>query len=156
MKQRNGRNLRAVIDTNVFVSAILSPLGVPRKLILAWIDDAFTLVLSDEHLREIRDVLARERLIRHFVASDLDRVSLVARLESVPIVHPKISAVPVRDPKDKMILAAALGGGADYVVTGDADLLVLDGDPRLGHLRIVSAGDFLALLSAPSEAESSS
>lgn len=55
-----------------------------------------------------------------------------------------------------MILAAALGGGADYVVTGDADLLVLNGDPRLGNLRIVTAGDFLALLSEPSEAEASS
>src|SRR5690348_11572041 len=142
MRQRSGRRLRAVIDTNVFVSAIVSPLGAPRKLILAWIDDAFTIVLSDELLGAMEGVFARERLIRHFVASDLDRASLVGRLETVPTVQPVFPPLPVRDPKDEMILAAALGGGADYIVSGDADLLVLDGDPRLGHLRIVTAGEF--------------
>ena len=51
--------------------------------------------------------------------------------------------VAVRDPKDTHLLAAALGGNAAFLVTGDADLLVLNGDPALGPLRIVTARAFL-------------
>lgn len=51
-----------------------------------------------------------------------------------------IEAVPVtvRDTKDIHLRAAALGGNADYLITGDDDLLVLNGDPALGRLRIVT------------------
>lgn len=52
----------------------------------------------------------------------------------------------VRDPKDVPILAAAIGGGADVLITGDNDLLVLSGDTRLGELRIMTAGQFLQLI----------
>lgn len=54
----------------------------------------------------------------------------------------------VRDPKDVMILASALSGRAHYIVTGDDDLLSLDGAPALGALRIVTVRDFLAILAA--------
>ena len=54
--------------------------------------------------------------------------------------------VHVRDPKDAKILALALGGNADYLVTGDDDLLVLNGDPRLGKLQIVTVHTFLTVL----------
>jgi len=50
--------------------------------------------------------------------------------------------VAIRDPKDIHLLAA-LGGDADYLITGDADLLVLAGDPTLGPLRIITARAFL-------------
>jgi len=56
----------------------------------------------------------------------------------------------VRDPKDTMVLAAALGN-ADYLVTGDDDLLVLADDPRLGQLRILTVTAFLNILKEPSE-----
>lgn len=52
----------------------------------------------------------------------------------------------LRDPKDVHILAAALNGGADYLVTGDDDLLEHQNDPRLGTLRIVTVARFLAIL----------
>jgi predicted nucleic acid-binding protein len=57
--------------------------------------------------------------------------------------------IDVRDEKDERVLEAALGGRADYLVTGDNDLLVLAGDPRLGALRIVTARAFLELLARP-------
>ena len=53
--------------------------------------------------------------------------------------------IPVRDPKDEKILAAAIGGRAAFLVTGDKDLLVLRGHPDLGVLRIVTAVEFLAV-----------
>jgi hypothetical protein len=54
--------------------------------------------------------------------------------------------VAVRDPEDVHLLAAALGGNAAYLVTGDADLPILNGDPALGPLRIVAARAFLDAL----------
>ncbi|HSH81667.1 MAG TPA: putative toxin-antitoxin system toxin component, PIN family, partial [Herpetosiphonaceae bacterium] len=51
--------------------------------------------------------------------------------------------VAVRDVKDAHVLAAALDGSADYLITGDDDLLVLADDPRLGTLQIVTIRVFL-------------
>ena len=58
------------------------------------------------------------------------------------------SALPVavRDVKDEMILAPAVEGAANYLVTGDDDLLTLNGTSALGTLRIVPVRDFLAIL----------
>ena len=65
-----------------------------------------------------------------------------ARIEPLPLA---VLPVHCRDPKDDMVLACALGAQAAYLVTGDADLLALDGDPALGRLRIVTPRQFLAL-----------
>jgi predicted nucleic acid-binding protein len=54
--------------------------------------------------------------------------------------------VEVRDAKDERIVASGLGGGADYLVTGNKDLLVLQGDQRLGKLKIVTVAEFLTIL----------
>jgi len=52
----------------------------------------------------------------------------------------------VRDAKDEVILAPALGGRADYLVTGDEDLLVLRGSAEIGSLRILRARELVELL----------
>jgi len=51
-----------------------------------------------------------------------------------------------RDSHDDSFLAVALGGNAEYLITGDDDLLVLQGDPRLGMLRVVTAREYLQIL----------
>lgn len=48
-----------------------------------------------------------------------------------------------RDPKDNKLLACALSTNADYLITGDEDLLILNGNPALGALKILTAKDFL-------------
>jgi predicted nucleic acid-binding protein len=68
-------------------------------------------------------------------------LSLAIRVVASPSIP-----IPLRDPKDEHILAAALGGNADYLVTGDFDLLVHQGGPRLSTLRIVTAAQFLSIL----------
>jgi predicted nucleic acid-binding protein len=78
----------------------------------------------------------------------LDRLATTAKV-IVPESRPPVS---VRDPRDEHILALALAGNADFLVTGDNDLLVLAADPRLGKLRIVTVAAFLALLAgSPNE-----
>jgi len=70
------------------------------------------------------------------------KAEIVIPVETVP--------VSVRDPKDDIVLATALTGEADFLVTGDVDLLVLNGHPAFGDLRIVVVREFLAVLSASS------
>lgn len=143
----SGARPRATVDTNLFVSGAISPTGSPRRLLRAWTDGRFHLVLSDDHHAELADVFGRPKLAGLFRIDPDDLAELLAGLSAVPRVTPS-PAIPVavRDPKDAKILAAALGGEAEYLVTGDADLLALAGDPRLGGLRIVTVVVFLGVL----------
>ncbi len=77
----------------------------------------------------------------------IELTELIARIAGVtPIVPSSDIPVSLRDPKEEHILAAALAGKADYLVTGDDDLLVHQSDPRLGSLKIMTAAQFFDVL----------
>ena len=138
----------AVVDTNLAVSGLVFPGGPPRALIRAFLAQTFTLITSTQARAEYRQVLARPKFTVKYGLAPSEAAAFLKQVdESAPPVTP-LAHLPlsVRDPKDDPILAAALGGDADYLVTGDQDLLVLAGDPRLGALRIVTAAEFLAVL----------
>ena len=139
------RLIKAVVDTNLFVSGLISATGTPALLIDALRQDRFSLLSSAPLTAEVVEVLARPSLARY--AFDPALTTFVrARVANAEQVVP-LAPLPVtsRDPKDDKLLASALGG-ADYLVTGDGDLLVLADHPALGALRIVSARAFLGLL----------
>ena len=139
--------LRAVVDTNLFVSGALNSDGRPRRLLRAFFEEQFELLLSEEQLAELTDVFSRPKFFRDRRITLGDLVELFVGLAAAPLVAPSSTIpLPLRDPKDEHILAGAIGGNADYLVTGDADLLVLQGDPRLAPLQIVTAAQFLAIL----------
>jgi hypothetical protein len=150
------RKPRTVVDTKVFVSATIFRRGNPYALRQAWLAKEFELLLSDDHLAELVDVLGRPRLINRYRVAMRDLAELFAGFAAATPVDPSPTIpVPVRDPKDVKVHAAALGGEADYLVTGDGDLLEHRGDSRLGNLQIVTAAEFLAILEAStSEPES--
>jgi putative PIN family toxin of toxin-antitoxin system len=139
--------LRTIVDTNLFVSGLISPLGPPGQLLDAWHAGWFELCLSDSQLAELTDVLSRPKIVwdaritPQALADLMTGLSLATRVVASPSIP-----IPLRDPKDEHILAAALGGNADYLVTGDFDLLVHQGEPRLSTLKIVTAAQFLAIL----------
>ena len=139
--------LRTAVDTNLFVSGTFFKRGNPYALLVAWRANAFELLLSDDHRAELTDVFSRPKLIRRYNVSAAEIAELFAGLAAATRVEPS-PPIPVtlRDPKDVKILASALGGDADYLVTGDDDLLALRNDPRLGQLKIVTVAEFLALL----------
>jgi putative PIN family toxin of toxin-antitoxin system len=141
--------LKAVVDTNLFVSASILQRGTPHELLGAWERSAFTLLTSVDQRGEERRTLSRPKFASYGV-SPVQVRSLLSRMlnQAVDVSPVEQLPVAVRDVKDRPILAAALGGGADYLVTGDDDLLVLAGDPRLGSLRIVTARAFLEILAA--------
>lgn len=129
------------------VSGLIARRGAPYELLQAWRTGAFDLLFSDTIYDEYADVLPRPKFIRYGMTPDV----IAGFLTSIAIrgrrVLPRRRVpVVVRDPKDEMLLAAALGGHAEYLVTGDGDLLALQGRPELGTLHIVTVHEFLAVL----------
>ena len=144
---RSRRGPRTVVDTNRFVSAMLFQRGNPFALWRAWDARAFELLISEPHYAELVNVFSRPRLIHRYRITAETLTEFFAGLAAATRVQPSPSVpVHVRDPKDVKILAAALGDEADYLVTGDADLLEHRHDSRLGSLRIVTVAEFLAIL----------
>jgi putative PIN family toxin of toxin-antitoxin system len=145
------RPWRAVFDTNLLVSGFVSKIGAPYALMQRWYDRDFVIVITAQLRAEYEEVLARPRLIQKH---GLSQEEIDGFFEALSIDGDAVEAlsplpIEVRDAKDERVLAAALDNRADYLVTGDNDLLTLAGDPRLGTLQIVTARAFLDLLSRP-------
>ena len=136
---------RAVIDTNLVVSRVIIGQGPPRAMIEAWQRQEFRWLVTAPIRDEYADVVGRRRLRDRFGTPDEDVDSFFDLLAlSAEDVQPVVALpIAVRDPKDEMVLAAALGGDADYLVTGDNDLLTLADDRQLGRLRIIPVTSFL-------------
>jgi uncharacterized protein len=108
----------------VIVSAVLSPRSVPRQAF----DLAFsigTVLVSDSILVEIDDVLRRPKFERY--VSEEERLQFLAKfVGDAMIIEVREVVTDCRDSKDNKFLELAVSGGAKCIVSGDADLLVLD------------------------------
>lgn len=136
--------IRAVLDTNVLVSYLL----IHRPPIATLVDDMLTneelvMVTAPELLEELDRVLTYPKLQRY--CSDEERrrfVALVMALSEVvnlPDTIPRIC----RDPDDDWLVACAVVGRADVIVSGDDDLLALE---RIGSTPIVTPAQLLQTL----------
>ena len=115
--------MKAVIDTNIWISFLIGKLlsGLDNYIV----DGFLEVVLSDEQLEEITTVLRRPKFRRYFSTNDIEELlSLIYKSVQIVEVHHTIK--DCRDEKDNFILETAVQGGADYIVTGDKDLLVLN------------------------------
>ena len=143
--------LRVTVDTNLFVSATISR-GSPLQLILAWRRGLFVLVLSESLVREVGTVLRRPHIVERYGVRESDVRRLERRFERAAaiVADDELSDLPaelqVRDVKDVRILQTALTGEADFLVSGDDDLLSLSGEEALGKLQVITVNDFLARL----------
>ena len=122
--------MRVVLDTNVLVSGLLYPGGPPSRIVAAWRNDAFELVASDfllEELQRIFQHLAPRLKKVGFEAADfLDALCLRAHGVHLDAALLACAAeAGVRDPNDVPVLAMLIGSEADWLVTGDKDLLAL-------------------------------
>jgi putative PIN family toxin of toxin-antitoxin system len=116
--------ISAVLDTNVIVSAVLIRGGIEDRVLRAWFAGQYQLVLSVPILEEIQRVLQYPRIRARRWISDEEAAQLIERLaESSVLVEGKQSLRICRDPADDKFVVAALEAKADYIVTGDADLL---------------------------------
>ena len=124
--------MRVVLDTNVLISGLLFPGGPPWRLVDAWRSGAFDLVLSEFVIDELKRVWGHLAPRLKHAPTDLGDFLdiLILRGELVQLdeaVLASAAATGLRDPNDVPILATLLGAGADWLVTGDKDLLVLAG-----------------------------
>ena len=116
--------MRLILDTNVLLSAILSPLGAPAKLLDAWERNSFTLVACDALIAEYREVVGRPFFRARLRASTAEL--LVADLREFSFFCRGLPTGPVApDPKDSYLLALAEASQAEFLVTGDKELLSL-------------------------------
>lgn len=133
---------RVVIDTNIFVSALIAPGGKPAAVLDIWLDGKITLLTCVEHLDELRATLEKPRvaeLIKPHKAGRL--INQIKRFAENVAPLQTVQRSP--DPDDDFLLALAEAGKADYLVTGDKSGLLALG--RHKSVRIISAGDFAAL-----------
>lgn len=139
--------LRTVLDTNLFISSLIRSGGAPDRIVGAWEGGAFLLLTTLELIAEFVDVSSRQSFLTRYRPSQSRIATFLRGFAAAEQVTPLVDLpIHCRDPKDDNLLACALGGGADVLVTGDRDLLVLDGEPALGKLRVLSPEDFLALI----------
>lgn len=110
--------MRVVLDTNILIGALITK-GTPSdRLYQTWLRGEFELVTSTAQLTELADVLARPRLHR-FIDTD-EAVAIVENLGTRALVLDEPPGVYLSpDPKDNPILAAAIAGKADLIVSGD-------------------------------------
>ena len=142
--------MKLVVDTNTLVSGTLWS-GPPSRLIDAVEQGRATLVLSAALLAEFGDVVGRGRLTSRLVLRNVTPAKLVARLaRQAEWVSPAPLPLPssLRDPKDLMVLAAAVAAHADAIVTGDDDLLSLQ---SFEGIPIMKARESLEKLGLPAE-----
>jgi putative PIN family toxin of toxin-antitoxin system len=130
--------MRIILDTNIFVSILIRP-GSSFSSLVDYIDQHATVLYSAETLTELVDVLRREKFAKYTTAKDI--AAFVEWIASTgELVTVEDAVIGSRDPKDNKFLALAIAGRADYLVTGDKDLLVLG---RIGATPIVTPSDFL-------------
>jgi putative PIN family toxin of toxin-antitoxin system len=112
--------LRVVVDTNIWVSALVNPDGAPGQVIQAVLRGDLVIVASWALAEELAGVLSRPKLRRYEITPEEERRIMVLLAGAFPPIELDI---PTRDPDDAPVVAAALVGNAEAIVTGDRDLL---------------------------------
>jgi putative PIN family toxin of toxin-antitoxin system len=114
--------VKAVLDTNVLIAAFLTE-GLCSGLLLRARKQAFNLVLCDDIIREFEGILSKKFKL---TSADISEILSIVSEAASEIIH-KLGPIPniCRDPNDDMIIACAIDAAADYIVTGDEDLLIL-------------------------------
>ncbi len=131
------KRVRLVVDVNVLISALVS--GDRSFIQTLFNKQRFTILVSPEFEKEFADVIQRPRMRKYLTAQDAERAmmrlpGLSERLKNDPPLKPIC-----RDPKDDYLLPLAKKGKADFLFTGDEDLLVLK---KYGRTRILKPAAF--------------
>lgn len=130
-----------VIDTNLLISAMISPNSIIHE-VLEKVLENYVIYNSEQTIDEFLEVAKREKFLKFF--KDLSKrdefINFV--IGSTKIIEPTHTVIDCRDPKDNKFLEIALTCQAVYLVSGDKDLLTLN--PYQGT-KIVTANEFLEI-----------
>jgi uncharacterized protein len=136
---------RVVLDTNIVVSALFWK-GTPRVVYDAALEKHYLMLTTEALAAELKRVLAYPKFAEQIAKRELEVDSVVGDYLAiaVAVLPGEVPAEVIRDPKDRDVLACAIGGKADFIVSGDKDLLVLS---QYENIPILSADQFLEQLS---------
>lgn len=133
--------IRAVLDPNVIISALLSPQGSPAEVFGGWLRGEFEAIISPLLIRELERALAYPKLRRRITSAEAAEVlELLATTATVTDDPKEAPSIRSSDPGDDYLIALAAATSA-VLVSGDDHLLVLR-----GKLPVFKPADFLALL----------
>jgi putative PIN family toxin of toxin-antitoxin system len=132
--------VRAVLDPNILISALISPMGPPARVVARWLAGDFELVVSELLLREFEDAVASPKLRKRITAEEASELLDLLRRAASVAADPPGGSYRSADPNDDYLLALAEAERA-LIVTGDAHLLALASD-----LPVLTAAEFVASL----------
>jgi uncharacterized protein len=132
------KNRRVILDTNLWISFLISKRQKELDILLE--SGAVTLIFSQELLEEFLEVSERPKFKRFFKKSDIK--TLLTQIETFgELIRVESKINECRDPKDNFLLSLSVDGKADFLVTGDSDLLVLG---KIEKTKIVSWAEFIS------------
>ena len=120
--------LRVFFDTNLFVSSLLVKNGLPAQALDAWRSRRFLLVTSPSIMAEVEATLKYPRIRRKYNITDEDVNSLLELMRTDALVVPggaDVAGSVPDDPDDEIVLAGAIDGEVDLIISGDRHLLSL-------------------------------
>jgi len=117
--------LKVVLDTNVLVSGIAYPASTPGKILAAWRRGELTVALSDHIIDELSRSLPRMNHRLNWALQKFDEEVELIALQAQIVEPGGLPNTAVRDPGDLPVLGTLLTSKADYLVTGDKDLLAV-------------------------------
>ena len=133
---------RCVVDTNVLISALLQPSGRTAQVLETIQAQDGVVLFSDPTFQELATRLMRAKFDRYATVEIRDRyLADLAGVAEWVVIGGTLRAC--RDPDDDKLLETAVVGGADWLITGDDDLLILE---PFGSLRIVNPRSFLEVM----------
>lgn len=139
---KNGNSVKIIVDTNLWISFLI---GKKLSCLLELVSNGdIELVASEELIEEISIVASRPKFVKYFSKEHYDMLRDFMTEETL---FYKIDDIPerCRDPKDDFLLELALVSDANYLITGDKDLLSIG---RIGTCQIITVMEFNALVAS--------
>ena len=134
--------MRVILDTNIFLSALLSEQGPPATIVDAWHGGRFELVTSLDQIDEFKRATRYTKLRSYLPRGAVGRV--VNGLRTAEVVLKRLpGGATAPDPGDDYLIAMAIATGAHFLVSGDRDVLSIQ---RIGPTRTVSPRYFASML----------
>ena len=135
---------RIVLDTNVLVSGLIVANGPSGRILDAILTGELTLIASAHLLQEFGEVTVRPHIVRKYpkVTENAETVIDYLRTHATIVQGTPAAQFVVDDPDDDFVVACAIEGNAEYIVSGDEHLLALR---QHGPIRIVNPAQYVAL-----------
>jgi len=134
--------MKVILDTNLWISFLI---GHQTNLVRRMLTDLrFDVYVCAHLIEEIRNVASRDKIRRRVTTSDVeDLLSIINAFCQFATIETKVAPTAVRDPKDLYLLSLADTIGADYIISGDADLTDLG---QHNQTKIIKLADFKEMM----------